>query len=123
MRKCHECEGALEDGDAVLIEGITIMNGNSVSLDASDVELTEVRHHECDTRGGGDRIKQEKGGNRMEEDRYMEMVLSKGLHEFWAVVSKAYPLIKSGDLSPGIDRKMEDAVREALSEWIRGNTL
>lgn len=58
-----------------------------------------------------------------QEDRYMEMVLAKALHEFWAVVAKSYPLIKSGDLSPGIDRHMEDTARMTVKEWIRGNTL
>jgi hypothetical protein len=118
---CHNCYNKLLPDDAVIIEGITIMNEHgTVSLEPSDVQLDKVVHHECDEKGPALRIKED---TRMDEDRYMEMVLARGLHEFWNVVAKAYPLCKTGDMAPDQEIALEQASRDAIMQWIRNNSL
>jgi hypothetical protein len=117
---CHNCYNKLLPDDTVIIEGITIMNEHgTVSLEPSDVQLDKVVHHECEFKP----TLQIKEDMRMDEDRYMEMVLARGLHEFWNVVAKAYPLCKTGDMAPMEEQALEQACRDAILQWIRNNSL
>lgn len=48
-------------------------------------------------------------------------LIAEALDAFWDVVTDAYPLAGTGDLSPLVSKNLEDAAEKAVAEWVANN--
>jgi hypothetical protein len=48
-------------------------------------------------------------------------LVEQALDAFWQEVVEAYPLARTGDLSPLTTTRLQDAAEQAIQEWINNN--
>lgn len=48
--------------------------------------------------------------------------VEKAQEEFWAIIARRFPEIRSGDFSPDAQMKFDEACEEAVRIWIDSNT-